>query len=167
MSVTEPERSTVRLHQLTMVAEGDDVMVGRPDIGSYAVFPEEGARALRLLDDGKSVSEVADWYERARGETLDVEDFLEAIEELRFVLADGEERQVLGPVRWQRLGQWAFSWSAWLLYAGCFAAAVVAMVREPELRPSYPGRRQSPWCGWSSAFQLVSSSVIGYLVSRA
>ena len=31
----------------------------------------------------------------------------------------------------------------------------------------YPGRRQSPWCGWSSAFQLVSSSVIGYLVSRA
>jgi len=29
------------------------------------------------------------------------------------------------------------------------------------------GRRQSPWCGWSSAFQLVSSSVIGYLVSRA
>ena len=29
------------------------------------------------------------------------------------------------------------------------------------------GRRRSPWGGVSVAFQLVSSSVIGYLVSRA
>jgi hypothetical protein len=39
--------------------------------------------------------------------------------------------------------------------------------RRPLGLPSWSGRRQSPWCGWLAAFQLVSSSVIGYLVSRA
>ena len=44
----------VRLHTLTMVPEGPDVMVGRPDVGSYAVFPTEGAEILRRLEELES-----------------------------------------------------------------------------------------------------------------
>ena len=137
MSLAVPGRSTVRLHRLTMVAEGENVIVGRPDVGSYAVFPEDGAHALRLLDEGKSISEVVEWYEHATGETLDVEDFLETIGQLQFVLADDEHRARYRPVRWQKLGQWVFSWPAWLVYGALFTAAVVAMVQDPDLRPSY------------------------------
>ncbi|MHB9755395.1 hypothetical protein ACYBSK_13590 [Streptomyces sp. BYX5S] len=127
---------TVRLHRLTMVADTDGVMVGRPDTGSYAVFPEEGAQALRMFDDGRSVTEVADWYERTCGDPLDMDDFLETLAELGFLHTGdpvAEERRV----RWQGLGRALFSWPAWAAYAVLVAAAVTVMVRDPGLRPSY------------------------------
>lgn len=133
----DPAGSIVCLHRLTMVAEDDGVMVGRPDIGSYALFPEEGAEALRMLDLGVPVSGVASWYEQTCGQRLDVDDFLATLEDLRFLRAEGEEKTATGPVRWQRLGRWMFSAPAWLCYAALIVIASVAMIRMPSLRPSY------------------------------
>lgn len=127
----------IRLHKLTFVDEGDGVMVGRPDIGSYAVFPDEGAQALRMLDAGTPLPEVAAWYQQACGEQLDVDDFLEALADLEFLRGDGDDEPADTPVRWQRLGRWTFSWPAWACYAALTAAAVAAMVRAPYLRPTY------------------------------
>ncbi|MDV9174336.1 hypothetical protein R6V09_30040 [Streptomyces sp. W16] len=137
MTVASSDSTTVLLHKLTMIAQDDGVMVGRPDTASYAVFPEEGAEALRMLDSGLPVSEVAAWYERTCGETLDVEDFLEALGELGFLRAEGEDDSASAQVRWQRLGRWTFSWPAWLCYTALIGAAIVAMVRDRSLRPSY------------------------------
>ncbi|WP_338693806.1 hypothetical protein V2W30_04440 [Streptomyces sp. Q6] len=127
---------TVRLHRLTMVDEDDGVMVGRPDVGSYAVFPEEGAQALRMFADGVPVDEVGAWYERTCGAPLDMADFLETLADLEFLRTD-EEADAPGTVRWQRLGRAVFSWPAWLAYAALVAGAVTAMVRDPGLRPTY------------------------------
>src|SRR5689334_4426798 len=124
-------RMSVRLHRLTMVAERDGVMVGRPDTGSYALFPEEGAETLRQLGAGRSVDEVAAWYESECGTPLDFEDFFEALDELGFLVAEDADAPEEKPVRWQRAGQWAFSWPAWVLYAALMVGAVVAMVRIP------------------------------------
>jgi len=129
--------TTVRLHRLTMVPEDDGVMVGRPDIGSYALFPPEGAETLRRLDTGAPVAEVAAWYEREYGDPLDFDDFLEIIDDLQFVLADGEEAPPPPRIRWQRLGRWAFSTPAMAGYAALIGATVVEMVRKPGLRPSF------------------------------
>jgi hypothetical protein len=137
MSVTTVGTTIVRLHRLTMVVEKDGVMVGRPEIGSYALFPEEGAEALRMLGAGRSLGEVAAWYEQACGESLDVADFLAVLEDLQFVLADGEEEPAPVPVRWQRLGRWTFSPFAWLVYSALMIGAVAAMISQPALRPSY------------------------------
>ncbi|HEY2578648.1 MAG TPA: hypothetical protein VGI74_20285 [Streptosporangiaceae bacterium] len=140
MSAIAPGRSTgaiVRLHSLTMVAEDDAVMVGRPDIGSYALFPEEGAQALRMLDAGLAVSGVADWYEQACGEPLDVADFLATLEDLQFIRAEGEDKAGMPPVRWRRLGRWAFSWQAWLCYLALIVTAAAMIVQQPSLRPTY------------------------------
>ncbi|WP_172382618.1 hypothetical protein [Streptomyces sp. MNP-20] len=141
MSVTAPGGATVRLHRLTMVAEADGVMVGRPDTGSYAVFPEEGAQVLRLLDAGGTVADAADWYARTCGETLDMEDFLAAVDDLGFLRADGDAPDAgasgPAPVRWQRLGRWTFSRPAGACYGVLVAAALAAMVHDPALRPSY------------------------------
>jgi hypothetical protein len=137
MSVTVPDRSTVRLHRLTMVAEDDGVMVGRPDVASYAWFPEEGAQVLRMLGSGLPVPAVAEWYEQATGSPLDFDDFFAALEDLRFLQADGEDEPVEVTVRWQQLGRWTFSWPAWLGYVALVAAGIVTMVDKPTLRPSY------------------------------
>jgi hypothetical protein len=137
MSVTVTGTSTVRLHRLTMVAEDDGVMIGRPDIGSYALFPEEGAETLRMLDSGIQVSAVAEWYERTCGSPLDFDDFFGVLEDLQFLCADGEDRPPQIKTRWGRLGFWVFSWPAWLCYAIVTVAAIVEMVRMPVLRPSY------------------------------
>lgn len=137
MSVTASGVTTVRLHRLTMVAEDDGVMVGRPDIGSYALFPPEGAEALRMLDSGSTVAEVAVWYERTYETSLDLDDFLKVIEELQFVVGPGEERPAAPRIRWQRLGRCVFARPAMLGYAVLIGAAMVAMVRRPALRPSF------------------------------
>jgi hypothetical protein len=128
---------TVRLHRLTMVPQDDGVMVGRPDTGSYALFPAEGAQALRLLESGRPISEVATWYADTCGETLDVDDFLEAISDLGFLLADDEDRAPETPVRWQRLGRWTFSRPAFVGYAGLILTGLLMIIHDPGLRPSY------------------------------
>ena len=127
----------VRLHRLTMVDEDDGVMVGRPDTASYALFPPEGAEALRMLESGDSPARVAQWYEQTCGEPLDVEDFLGVLDDLGFLRAEGEERPVLPPVRWRRLGRWTFSWPAWVCYTALIAGAIAAMIHDSSLRPSY------------------------------
>src|SRR5437588_7801468 len=99
MSVPTRAEQTVRLHRLTMVPEPDGVMVGRPNTGSYALFPAEGAELLRLLGSGETVAAAVAWYDEASGEQLDAADFFEALDELGFLLADGEEEPVARPVR--------------------------------------------------------------------
>jgi hypothetical protein len=137
MSVTVSGTSIVRLHRLTMVAEDDGVMVGRPDIGSYALFPAEGAETLRRLDSGMPVSAVAEWYEQECGSPLDFEDFLAALSDLEFLRAEGEDKPPETQVRWQRLGARVFSWPAWVCYIALTVATIVAMTRKASLRPSY------------------------------
>lgn len=137
MSVPTRADHTVRLHRLTMVAEPDGVVVGRPAIGSYALFPDDGAELLRMLGDGVPVPEAAAFYERAAGAPLDLDDFFEMLAELGFLLGDGEEEPAAVPLRWRRLGRLVFSRTAFVCYVLLVVAAAVDMARDPALRPSY------------------------------
>lgn len=137
MSMPEQEEITIGLHELTMVPEDDGVLIGRPDTGSYALFPPEGAHVLRMLDSGVPVPGVAHWYEQTCGSPLDIDDFLSVIADLGFIRAHGEGKRVIAPIRWQRLGRWTFSRPAWLCYIMLITAAVIAMAMHPALRPSY------------------------------
>lgn len=127
----------VRLQPLTYVDDGDEVMVGRPDTGSYGAFPREGADLLRALQAGATLEVGAQKWHEQTGETLDVTDFLGVLEDLGFVVGDNEVRAELPAVRWQRLGRALFSPPALLLYAAVVAAGLTTMVLDPGLRPSY------------------------------
>jgi hypothetical protein len=125
----------LEFHPLTFVEEHDGITVGRPDAESYATLPEDGAALLRRLSEGMPVPEAADWYRTEFGEAIDMEDFVAALHELRFIREDGESPVVQGEVRFQRLGRAVFSPVAWAAYAALVAAALAVLAFMPALRP--------------------------------
>ncbi|MEV6025948.1 hypothetical protein [Streptomyces sp. NPDC052036] len=125
------------LHELSFVPEGDDVVVGRLDTGSYAVFPTDGAELLKRLAQGMPLSAAADWYASAFDEAVDLDDFVATLRELGFV-REGEE-QPQGPpprpVRLRRLGRAAFSLPAWACYLAVVGGWTWAVTRHTDLAP--------------------------------
>jgi hypothetical protein len=126
----------VRLHPLTYLDEGDEVTVGRADINSFGLFPADGAELLRRLEAGDSPNEAARWYGEQYGESVDIGEFMEVIDELGLLVKDGE---VVAPVtiRWQRLAAAVFSPIAWVCYVLLVAAAIAAMAWDHVLIPHY------------------------------
>jgi hypothetical protein len=126
----------VLLHDLTFVPEGDDVVVGRLETGSYAILPTDGVELLRRLIEGMTPDEAAAWYERTFAEPVDVDDFLDTVRELGFVRdPDAGPEPVPGVVRLRRAGRAAFSAPAWVAYGLLVAAWLVVLVRTPDLLP--------------------------------
>lgn len=128
--------SPVRLHNLTFLPEHGEVVVGRTDIDSYAVFPEDGAELLRELQQGRTPAQAAEWYAARYRERVDIDEFLGTLRELEFV-TDEPVPDAGAPVgvRWQRLGRAAFSPAAWVLYALLIAAAVAVCLADASLAP--------------------------------
>lgn len=132
-------RAAVRLHPLTFLPEGDDVVIGRTDTDSYAVFPPEGAALVDQLTRRTPLDEAAKWYERTYGEPVDLEDFLATLAELDF-LDDGEPSAPepaggTAGVRWQATGRAVFSRAAWLGYGSLVVLAALVCAHHPALLP--------------------------------
>jgi hypothetical protein len=127
----------VPLHVLTMVQDGTDVIVGRADIDTYAVFPADGAELLRRLRAGVGVTEAGRWYLERYGEPVDMAGFLATLRELEFLRVPGDRVADAGPQRWQRLGQAAFSWPAWSVYGVVVGWALGLLVADQVLRPDH------------------------------
>jgi hypothetical protein len=128
----------ITFHELSFVPEGADVVVGRGDTGTYAVLPSDGAELLRRLIGGSTAAEAATWYERSFGETVDVDDFLQSMNDLGFIRAPGSPAAVSATAapRFQWLGRALFSAPAWLVYGAIVAFALIELVRRPGLRPT-------------------------------
>lgn len=127
----------IHFHPLTLLPEGADVVVGRTDIDSYAVFPTDGAALLQELRHGRDPQDAAEWYFRTYGEPVDIDEFLDTLRELDFL---AEENAAPGagrvPVHWQRLGLAVFSKPAWLCYAALIALGIAAVCADPRLLPN-------------------------------
>ncbi|GAA1985397.1 hypothetical protein [Catenulispora subtropica] len=128
------------IHSLSYVADGDEVVVGRVDTGSYAALPADGAELLKRIAAGMALDEAAQWYEDTFHEQVDVDDFVETLRELGFVRdeADGADGTPAAapPVRFQRLGRVLLSPVAWVCYAAVFAAWLAVAARHSALRPA-------------------------------
>ncbi|MFD0346062.1 hypothetical protein ACFQ0M_08145 [Kitasatospora aburaviensis] len=121
-------------HPLTFVTERDGTLVGRPDTGSFALLPEDGAALLRRLADGMPLAEAAAWYDAVYGEPVDLADFIETMRDLGFVQEPGAAAEPV-PVRLQAWGRAMFSPLGWSCYALITALAIAAMIYEPRLQP--------------------------------
>lgn len=134
--------STLAVHELSFVPEGEDVVVGRMDTGSYAVFPADGAELLKRLAAGLPLEQAAEWYEATFSEPVDVEDFVDTLQELGFLRepdgGPGEPERPAPPparVRYQRLGRLVFSPVAWACYTAVVVGWLVVLSRHGDLAP--------------------------------
>src|SRR5689334_20113322 len=132
LSLTRP----LLIHDLTYLAEADEVIVGRTDIDSYGLFPVDGAALIKKLASGSSPIQAASWYESTYGEPVDMSSFVNTLAELDFLVRDGRPT-IPGnrPVRGRRLGRWLFSPVALTAYAATIAIAVGLCVHDPMLAP--------------------------------
>jgi hypothetical protein len=127
--------ASLSLHPLTFLEDGDEVVVGRRDVDSYAYFPPDGAALVRQLRDGRTPAEAAAWYRETYGERVDVDEVVATLRELGFVRDAGVPAAAARPLRWQGLGRALFSPLAWASYAIAILAATVACLRDPTLVP--------------------------------
>ncbi|MEY9841006.1 hypothetical protein [Streptacidiphilus sp. EB103A] len=91
-----PEDGLVVFHKLAFRPDGADWLVGRLDAGPVVALPEEGALAIRLLQQGLSPSAAGAEIERTRGRRVSVETFVASLAALGFV-ARTERESVGGP----------------------------------------------------------------------
>jgi putative peptide zinc metalloprotease protein len=144
--MTASTARTVRLRPLSMVAEGDDVLVGDPETGTFVTIPAIGGVVIAALQRGASIDEVAAEAQAAAGEPVDVAGFVAVLTELGFVDDGSGPRDAVrtAPIqgrRWlrgvnQNLARPLFGPVAWTCYAllAVFSAAVFAT--QPDLFPS-------------------------------
>jgi hypothetical protein len=128
---------TLDFHALTLVPERDSVLVGRPDIESYAVFPVDGAALLQRLMEGVPPHQAARWYGQTYGEPIDIADFVSALGELGFLRAAEDEMATASQdaMPLQRVGEAVFSQLAGLCYVVLAAACSIILYRVPALLP--------------------------------
>jgi hypothetical protein len=141
----------LRLRSLTLVEDGDAVVVGDPESGTYVSVPQVGAAIIRALQEGASIRQAARAAAELAGEPVDADSFVAGLRELGFV-DDGEDRQPLSPVRtapiqqrhWlsrvsPRLARPAFTSAAWCCYASALVFCAVVFIVRPGLWPR-PGQ---------------------------
>jgi hypothetical protein len=141
---TEPENlqaqelgGAVPLHALTYLEEDGEVTVGCPDINAYAVLPADGAALLRHLEGGVAPDQAASWYQRTYGESVDMAEFIAALQELGFVRDPGDGAAPgPRPVRWARLGRAIFSPVGALAFVAILGTWLAVMFRFRQLVPA-------------------------------
>ncbi|WP_433225360.1 hypothetical protein [Microtetraspora malaysiensis] len=138
--------TTVPLRPLTLVEEGDEVLVGDPDTGTFVTMPAVGGVVISALSRGATVEEAAAEAEAFAGEPVDMPSFVAALTELGFVDdRPGEERQAVrtAPIqmrRWlagvsRRVARPFFGPVAWTVYVTLALFCLAVFITSPSLFP--------------------------------
>ncbi|MEU6790627.1 hypothetical protein ABZ907_02910 [Nonomuraea wenchangensis] len=137
----------VRLRPLTVVEEGDEVLVGDPATGTFVAMPAVGGVLISALLRGASAEEAAAEAEAFAGEPVDLPSFVATLAELGFLddRPDAERRAVrTAPIqmrRWiagvsRRMARPFFGRAAWACYLALALFCLAVFVTSPSLFPS-------------------------------
>jgi putative peptide zinc metalloprotease protein len=137
----------VLLRPLSVVDEGDDVLVGDVQRGRFVAMPRIGGFVIRAFQRGESVEQVSAAAEREAGEPVDLAAFVETLRRLGF-LADPAIAEPAAPVRtapiqqrrWiaalpSRYARRLFGGPAWIGYGAALAFCVGCFALVAGLRP--------------------------------
>lgn len=130
--------STLSVRALSIVPEGNEFVVGDPELAAYVVLPTIGVQVLGLLREGRTLDEAAEQARGSAGEEVDVTEFAQSLLELGFATIsdggagpDGEPRSRPAPWWLAR----CFSRGAWVGYGLCAIGAVALLSIRPGLLP--------------------------------
>ncbi len=138
---------TVPLRPLTLVEEGEEVLVGDPGTGTFVTMPAVGGVVISALLRGATTEQAAAEAEAFAGEAIDMPAFVATLAELGFVDdRPGEERTAprTAPIqtrRWlagvsTRLARPFFGPVAWACYAALALFCLAVFAASPDLFPS-------------------------------
>jgi len=65
--------------RLVVARDGEECVLGRPDLGIYVAVPEPGAVLVETLQSGGTLAEATAAASRAAGAEVDGQDFLEGL----------------------------------------------------------------------------------------
>ncbi len=159
--------SVVRFHPLRVRPSDDDpdlVVVGRPEVGEFVELPAIGARAVELLDAGMPVGVAEQRLAVDHDVEIDLVDLVLVLREAGLVAAvdgrptddpDQQLRPHLPRLRAEHVG-WLFGPIPKLAYLALVVAAVVTVVRRPDLLPSY---RDFFWTDYVGLAVLVNTAL--------
>lgn len=145
-SASDLQRAAARL---VIAWDGDEWVLGRPDVGIFVSVPEAGRAFVEALRaDGSLVAATASASELA-GEPVDGEDFLATLQAAGLLdeRGPGGHQGPPGPVRGRQI-RWIervspntarrlFGKVAWTAYLAAAVAAATILVLRPDFLPSY------------------------------
>ncbi|HET6840581.1 MAG TPA: hypothetical protein VFK06_02695 [Candidatus Angelobacter sp.] len=183
---TYTQETVVTVQPFTRQPEGEDIIIGVVETGVFLAVPPVAVELLEYFAQGRSVGEVSELYQQKYGEALDVDDFLNLLENKGIVkpVGKGSELKAASPaprtvrrVRYhfgnfpQPLAQLIFSRP---VIAGCFLTmtlAVAALIWAPSLiaRPSDFVFREHRALSWVIFTVIAYASILlhemGHLVA--
>jgi putative peptide zinc metalloprotease protein len=98
-----PATAHVSVYPFSRQGDGEELVIGRPDTGTFLALPREAIEILDNLAAGSTVGEAQDLYQQQYGERPDLEDLLATLE------AKGLVRPAAGreALAWQEPGRQA------------------------------------------------------------
>ncbi|MFC4586282.1 hypothetical protein [Sphaerisporangium corydalis] len=160
-----PTGTPVRLRDLGFRQDGPEWIVGRVDGEEFVSVPNEGMRAIRLLQDGATVEEAERRMRAETGADLDVHDFVRTLGELGLVDTVGGRALPGRPQRtptfpWLRARhvRWTLSPLLHVAVALVVAAGIAMAVTRPE---TVPGWRDLLWSEHGTLV-LLSQVAVGW-----
>lgn len=167
----------VQFYPLLKRQEGDEVMVGRPEINSFIYLPPEGVALIEYLEQGLTIEETQTAFNERFGEVPDVADLVDGLNQVGFVmrivepgaeLPAVEEAPAAAPApeghfAWisQRAAARFFKRPLLVLYGAYILGAFVVMF---ALRPNLiPSGADQYFIGVSLVASILSLTVWGWL----
>ncbi|CAL9548300.1 hypothetical protein [Streptomyces sp. enrichment culture] len=168
----------VHLHDLAVRRDRDEWIVGRMATRTFVAMPAAGARAVELLGEGLTVSRTAQSLRAETGEEFDVTDFVRDLTALGFVARIGDRtlpdpappRASLPRLRPHHV-RFALHPVFPVLVGALLTAAVVVLLRRPDLLPDYRDLLWSPHgslvllCGAAAGWTLLLAHELAHLVT--
>jgi putative peptide zinc metalloprotease protein len=156
---------------VVVAADGNEYVLGRPDLGLYVAVPEPGAVFVTALRDGASLAEATAQASQTAGEEVDGLDFLRSLVEAGLLLqpaAGGiEDPPTAGRrIRWiegvsPRAARRLFGPVAWTGYIGAALSVLAVFMARPDLRPGF----EDAWFLEDPVLSLLAFVPVGLLLA--
>src|SRR5260370_4386461 len=150
--------SRVKLYPYLCRQEGEEYIVGRPELSAFASVPPIGVEAMKLLEQGLSVGEVAATLQEDDDVPSDIADFVQTLMEYGLVAEiDGQQIAVTVQEDEQRQGievfrglqsrhvRWFFGAPAFVVYAAMLVISALLLFLRPQLIPTSDNFFVLPW----------------------